>query len=123
MNNQDDDFFNWSGAPVPDPPVTADYRRKLHIRYQPPTDNQPRGDPFTVLAGLRLLPEDRSYLHGFIGALKLPEHIQYGLLLEYRQRWEQAAKRVANPNQAAGRGRTTANIWIQQGAKGFVHWQ
>lgn len=124
MSQTDDDFFNWSGAAAPDQPNVQDYRRTLHIRHtSTPADYQARGDPFAALSGLRLLPEDKAYLHGFIGALQLPEHIQHGLLLEYRQRWERAAHRATNPNQAEGNGRRSANTWIQQGARGFIDWQ
>ncbi|MEZ5534398.1 MAG: hypothetical protein R3F02_02125 [Thiolinea sp.] len=119
----EDDFFNWSGRAEPDRPELSDYRRKLHIRYPPELQAQAaRSDPFNAVAGLRLLPEDRAYLHGFMAALQLPEHIRYGLLLEYRQRWERAAQRAPHPNQADNSGRRSANIWIQQGAEGFIDW-
>lgn len=124
MSGHDDEFFNWSGAPAPDQGLLTDYQRKLHIRYDTAlTEHCPRGDTFAVLGGLRLLPEDKAYLHGFMGALQLPEYIRYGLLLEYRQRWERAAQRATHPNQATNNGRRAANVWIQQGAKGFIHWQ
>lgn len=124
MSTIDDDFFDWSGASAPDPVPQADYRRKLHIRHEPATQSyQARGDPFMVLSGLRLLPEDRAYLHGFINALQLPEHIQRDLLQAYRQRWERAAQRSINPNQGDGNGRRSANIWLQQGASGFISWE
>jgi hypothetical protein len=119
----DADFFDWSNDAEPAQALEQDYRRALHIRYKPQQrPHKGRSDPFIVVAGLRLLPEDRAYLHGFIGALQLPEHIQHGLLLEYRQRWERAAQRTNNPNQADGNGRRAANIWIQQGANGFIYW-
>ena len=123
MSNQEDDFFNWSGAAEPEQPPTQDYRKQLHIRVRPASEgHQVRGDPFAVLSGLWLLPEDKAYLHGFMGALKLPEHIQHSLLLEYRQRWERAAQRASNQNQSVYAGRRHANVWIQQGAKGFIDW-
>lgn len=124
MSNQEDDFFNWSGAGAPDQLPTEDYRKQLHIRVSLASEGyQVRGDPFAVLSGLRLLPEDKAYLHGFMGALKLPEHIQHGLLLEYRQRWERAEHRTNSQNQAANTGRRQANLWIQQGAKGVIDWR
>ncbi len=124
MSSQEDDFFNWSGAVAPEQPPTEDYRKQLHIRVDSPLEGRKvRGDPFAVLSGLRLLPEDKAYLHGFIGALKLPDHIQHGLLLAYRQRWEKAAQRAFNLNQSEGQGRRSANTWIQQGAKGFIDWK
>lgn len=80
-------------------------------------------DLWSALAGLRIQSDDKVYLHGVLNILQLPDDLAHELLLRYRAEWERAAKRCTNPNGIDNAGLRAANVWIQQGAPGFIQWE
>ena len=120
-----DDGFNWLNDSQRKPQQHSGvYRRVLVVNAPDATtaDTVMRGNPLSALSDLRLLAEDKSFINGFLGALSLPDDLAHGLLCEYRARWEKAAQRCTNPNGRSNAGRRAGNIWLQQGARGFINW-
>ena len=106
-------------SPTTDAPTN--YQRLMQIKIcQTSGDNGK--EPWSALSGLPLLAEDKSFLHGAIGMMQLPNALTYQLLATYRAKWEQAASRHRYPNGADNAGRKAANLWILNGAEGFIGW-
>lgn len=101
---------------------TGGYQRVMVIKL-PLQPNEAISDPFSALSGLPLLAGDKTFLSGALGAWCLPDGVAYGLLLEYRKRWERAAKRCTNPNGADNAGRKAANLWVLGGCHGVISYQ
>lgn len=106
-------------------PSTALYANAdpYHIRLMIDVDTEgipDTVDPWQALQGLFLQPEDKTYLHGFLNALQLPKPLAFQLLAQYRQTYEQAAKRCTNPNGAHNAGIRAANSWLLAGAPHFI---
>lgn len=80
-------------------------------------------DPWAALAGLRLMNDDKVYLHGVLNALQLDKPYAYAYLQAYRERWERASRYCNNPNGADGAGLRAANNWILEGSHGFIEWE
>ena len=80
-------------------------------------------DPWSALSGLRLMNDDKVYLHGVLNALQLEKPYAYAFLKAYREQWERAAQRCPNPNGADSTGLRAANNWIMDGSRGFLVWE
>lgn len=118
------DWETESGEPLGSPALAAQggaFRRVMVIQ----SDGSGAGhtDPWSALAGLRLSSDEKVYLHGVLNILQLPDSLAHELMQRYRAEWVRAAKRCTNHNGVDNAGRRAANLWIQQGAPGFIHWE
>lgn len=109
-------------APTVTQQPTGCYQRLMVIEL-PAQHAEPTSEPFSALSGLPLLAGDKTYLHGVLAGLQLPDAIAHALLTHYRQQWERAAKRCTNPNGVDNAGRRAANTWVQHGCNGFMQYQ
>ena len=98
------------------------YRRVMLVKY-PLSAANARIDPWAALAGLKLPSDEKAYLHGVLNILQLPDELAHELLARYRDEWERAAKRCTNHNGIHNAGYRAANLWLQQGAPGFILWE
>lgn len=121
---------DWLTSPEDSAESTAKHRAAKHGSFQqtmvvqfPQNPASDQADPWSVLAGLRLSSDEKVYLHGAMNALQLPRSLEHELLTRYREEWERAANRCTNPNGIDNAGRRAANLWIQQGAPGFIRWE
>lgn len=120
---------DWLTTEKDAPESTTKHRPGKHGSFQqtmvikfPENPASDQIDPWSALAGLRLSGDEKVYLHGAMNALQLPRSLEHELLTRYREEWERAANRCTNPNGIDNAGRRAANLWIQQGAPGFIRW-